>query len=184
MSDKLSSAFRKIQNDLDLSGYLKQVCLGIEEETISKKVLEEILTSNEVNHSIAKVDFIHLIFEYIKIVLQDNILTMSEKEDIKVLKLWFEIQPGDFYFHNKANVENIITYQLTRIYQDNLVTEEEALFKVDLQEIFDFSFDQMNDYSKIEASVSIQQGADLKDLDIFFTQKEYFKLKSASPRCP
>jgi len=177
MSDKLSSAFRKIQNELDLSGYLKLVCLSIEEKTISKKVLQEILTSNKVNHSIAKVDLIHLIFEYIKIVLQDNILTISEKEDIKLLKLWFGIQPGDFYFHNKQNVENIITYQLTRIYQDNFVTEEEALFKVDLQEIFDLSFDQMNDYSKIEASVSIQQGADPKDLDVFFKQSEYFKIK-------
>jgi len=87
---------------------------------------------------------------------------------------------GDFYFHNKQNVENIITYQLTRIYQDNFITEEEALFKVDLQEIFDLSFDQMNDYSKKEASLSIQQGADPTDLDVFFTQKEYFKLKSAS----
>ena len=94
--------------------------------------------------------------------------------------MWFGIQPGDFYFHNSHNVENIITYQLSGIYQDNFITEEEALFKVDLQETFDLSFDQMNDYSKSEASLSIQQGADPKDLDVFFTHKEYFKLKSVS----
>jgi hypothetical protein len=180
MSDKLSSAFWKIQNELELSGYLNQVCSSIVEKTISKKKLEEILTNNEINYSIAKVDLLHLIFEYIKIVLQDNILTVNEKEDIKLLKLWFGIQPGDFLFHNSSNVENIIAYQLSRIYKDNFITDEEALFKVDLQEIFDLSFDQMNDYSKTEASFSIQQGADPKDLDIFFTQKEYFKLKSPS----
>jgi hypothetical protein len=33
----------------------------------------------------------------------------------------------------------------------NFVTDEEALLKVDLQEIFDLSFDQMNNYSKIQA---------------------------------
>ncbi len=180
MSDKLSSAFEKIQNELELSGYLKEVCLHIVEKTFTKNVLEEILTNNGVNESIAKVDLIHLIFEYIKIALQDNVLTISEKEDIKLLKLWFGIQPGDFYFHNNYNIENIITDQLTRIYQDNFITEEEALFKVDLQEIFDLSFDQMNDYSKTEASLSIQQGADPKDLDVFFSQKEYFKLKPSS----
>jgi hypothetical protein len=178
MSDKLSSAFWKIQNELELSGYLKEVCLQIAEKTLNKKVLGEILTNTGVNDSIAKVDLIHLILEYIKIALQDNILTQSEKEDIKLLKLWFGIQPGDFYFHSKHNIENIITRQLSRIYQDNYITDEEALFKVDLQEIFDFSFDQMNDYSKTEAALSVQQGADPKDLDIFFTQKEYFKIKS------
>lgn len=180
MSDKLSSAFEKIQNELELSGYLKEVCLHIVEKTFSKNVLEEILTNNGVNNSIAKVDLIHLIFEYIKIILQDDILTVNEKEDIKLLKLWFGIQPGDFYFHNSYNVENIISYQLSRIYQDNFITEEEALFKVDLQEIFDLSFDQMNDYSKTEAALSIQQGADAKNLDVFFTHNEYFKLKSSS----
>jgi len=180
MSDKLSSAFWKIQNELELSGYLKEVCLHITEKTFSKTVLEEILINNGVNHSIAKVDLIHLIFEYVKIALEDNILTVNEKQDIKLLKLWFGIQAGDFYFHNSSAVENIITYQLSKIYRDNFITEEEALLKVDLQEIFDLSFDQMNDYAKTEASLSIQQGADPKNLDVFFTQKEYFKLKPTS----
>lgn len=34
----------------------------------------------------------------------------------------------------------------------------------------------MNDYSKTEASISLQKEIDAKDLDIFFTQKEFFKL--------
>lgn len=48
---------------------------------------------------------------------------------------------------------------------------------MDLQEIFDLSFDQMNDYAKVEPAISIQKGADSKSLDVFFTHKEFFKLK-------
>ncbi len=180
MSPKLSSAFLKIQNELELSGYLKEICSHIIEQSINKKGVEGILSRNEINSTVAKIDLVHLIFEYIKIALQDNVLTISEREDIKQLKLWFGIQPGEFYSQYRQKIENIMTYQLSRIYQDNFITEEEALFKVDLQEIFDLSFDQMNDYSKSEAIISIHQGADPKDLDVFFTHTEYFKLKSPS----
>lgn len=74
-------------------------------------------------------------------------------------------------------VENVIVYQLSQIYRDNFVTPEEALLKVDIQELFDLSFDQMNEYSKKQAITSIQLGADVKDLDVFFSHNEYFKLK-------
>ena len=101
----------------------------------------------------------------------------TKKENIKFLKILFHIQPGDFHFHNKKEIEATIASQLSRIYQDSYITDEEALLKVDLQEIFDLSFDEMNDYSKVEASISIQKGTDPKHLDVFFTNKEYFKLK-------
>lgn len=72
----------------------------------------------------------------------------------------------------------VIGYQLSKIYADNFVTPEEALLKIDMQELFDLSFDQMNEYAKKEAIASIQQGADTENLDVFFTCNEYFKLKS------
>ncbi len=96
------------------------------------------------------------------------------------MKGLFQIQPGDFHLHNKGDIETVITHQLSKIYQDNFVTSEEALFKVDIQEIFDLSFDEMNEYSKIEAATAIQHGIDPKNLDVFFTYNEYFKLKTKS----
>jgi hypothetical protein len=71
------------------------------------------------------------------------------------------------------------SFSLSKIYEDNFVTPEEALLKVDLQELFDLSFDQMNEYSKKEAIASIQKGAAAEDLDVFFTHTEYFKLRSS-----
>ncbi len=176
-TEDLSISFLEIEEKLSLSAYLKEICSSIIDKTINKKSIDEILNKYGVSHSLVKVDFICLIFEYIRIALEDNILTIIEKENIKFLKLLFHIQHGDFYFHNKTDVEATITYQLARIYADDYITDEEALLKVDLQEIFDLSFDQMNDYAKIEASVSIQKGVDPKNLDIFFPSKEYFKLK-------
>jgi hypothetical protein len=122
---------------------------------------------------------LHLIFEYIKLSLEDNLLTNEERDHIRYLKKIFHIQPGDFQLHIGLLVERVITFQLSKIYEDDFVTPDEALLKVDLQELFDLSFDQMNEYSKKEAIVSIQNGAEAEDLDVFFTYTEYFKLKSA-----
>lgn len=175
--ENLIISFQKFKKNLVLSNYLQQICSSIIDQSISKSKVEEILQNENVDFFIAKVDFLNLIFEYIKGALEDNILTNIEKENIKFLKIIFRIKPGDFYFHNKPNIEAAINFQLARIYLDNNITTDEALLKVDLQEIFDLSFDQMNDYAKTEAAISIQNGADINNLDIFFTNKEFFKLK-------
>lgn len=175
--ENLSISFQEIEKRVVLSDYLQEICSAIIDKSISKESIDEVLKRKSVNYSIAKVDFLHLIIEYIKNILEDDILTAIEKENVKFLKVLFRIQPGDFYYHNKADIEATIAFQLSRIYQDNYISEEEALLKVDLQEIFDLSYDQMNDYAKVEAAISIQKGADPKSLDVFFTHKEFFKLK-------
>ena len=175
--ENLRISFQEIEKKILLSDYLQEICSAIINKSISKESIDEILKRKSVNYSIAKVDFLHLIIEYIKNILEDDILTVTEKENVKFLKVMFRIQQGDFYYHNKADIEATIASQLSRIYQDNYISDEEALLKVDLQEIFDLSFDQMNDYAKVEAAISIQKGADPKSLDVFFTHKEFFKLK-------
>lgn len=172
--EKLSNAFLQIEKKFNLKGYLKKICDEITLKTISRKRIEDLLKSENINYSIAKVAFLHLIFAYIVIALEDNILTRTEKEDIKFLKLLFRIQPGDFYLHNKTDIEAALTFQLSKMYEDCYVTNEEALLKVDLQEIFDLSYDEMNGYAKNEAAFSVKNGADPRNLDILFTQKDFF----------
>lgn len=178
-SETFKLAFEEIQNRIELPKYLNAICLnlsiGLQTDI---KTVNNILDEYSVNYSVAKVEFLHLIFEFIRLALEDNVLTNDEKFEIIYLKKVFKIQPGDFYIHNRLELGNVITYQLSKIYKDNFVTPEEALLKVDIQELFDLTYDQMNEYSKKEAIVSIQQGADVKDLDVFFTHTEYFKLKS------
>jgi hypothetical protein len=174
----LSSAFEKMVKDLELPEYLNEICSHIANRTISKSKVDQILMSHNINSSIAKVDFMHVILEYIKRTLEDGILTDEEKKNIKFLKVWFSIKPGDFYLHNKLDVEKVITTQLSKMYKDEFINDEEALLKVDLQEIFDLSFDEMNDYSIKHASDAIYHGKDPKNLVVFLKFQDYFKLKS------
>ena len=175
----LSLAFKRINADLPLLPYLQVICDGIADGKTGKQEVDKILLNYGVNRSVATVEFLHLIFAYIKIALEDEKLTDDEMANIKFLKTLFHIQPGDFYYHNKWDVEKTIMDQLSKIYADDFITEEEAELKSAIQEIFDLTYDQMNEYAKIKAAVSIKKGADPKDLDIFFTYEEYFKLRPA-----
>jgi len=172
--ENLGDAFAQIETKLNLSGYLKKICGEITNKTVSRKFIDDLLKSENINHSIAKVAFLHLVFTYIKVALEDNILTTAEKENIQFLKRLFRIQPGDFYLHNKTDIETTLTCQFSKMYEDNYVTNEEALLKADLQEIFDLGYDEMNGYAKIEAALSVKNGADPKNLDILFTHKDFF----------
>jgi hypothetical protein len=176
--ENLSSAIEKMAKELQVPEYLNEICNYIIDQTVSKEKVNQVLINHNINSAIAKVDFIHLILEYIKRSLEDNILTTDEKKNIKLLKAWLSIKAGDFFLHNKLDVEKIISIQLSKIYEDEFVNDKEALLKVDLQEIFDLSFDQMNDYAITHASQSIYHGTDPKNLDVFLIFKEYFKLKS------
>jgi hypothetical protein len=175
--DNLSYSFEKMVKELELPFYLNEICTHIANRTISKSKVDQVLMNHNINISIAKVDFIHVILEYIKRTLDDGILTDEEKKNIKFLKAWFSIKPGDFYLHNKSDVEKVITAQLVKMYKDEFINDEEALLKVDLQEIFDLSFDEMNEYSIKHASDSISHGKDPKNLDIFLKFHDYFKLR-------
>ena len=161
--EKFRMAFEEIQKRIELPEYLKAICTKLSTEKTEIDV-NKILNRCGINDSIAKVDFLHLIFEYIKLSLEDDLLTNEERDHIRYLKKIFHIQPGDFQLHISLQVERVITFQLSKIYEDDFVAPHEALLKVDLQELFDLSFDQMNEYSKKEAIVSIQNGAEAEDL--------------------
>ena len=176
--DKLNSDLKEILRRTELPLHIQEIISKIDKGKITIAEVEKTCSSFNVNYSMAKVDFLHFIFEYIRLALQDDILSLEEKEVIGYFKRIFKITPGDFIFHTREKVENVINYQLARMYSDNYITQEEALLKIDLQELFDLSFDQMNEYSKLEATTSLKQGANVEDLDVFFTHTEYFDLKS------
>ena len=115
-----------------------------------------------------KENSISLIIHYIYNALNDNKLTQAEKENIKFLKMALEVKEGDFGKNKKIKMEvaNIIKTQLRLIYiDDDKIDEEEALHKVDLQEIFGLSYDEFSVFDKFEAQLAIQRGARLENLD-------------------
>jgi hypothetical protein len=177
-NEKLKNALQEIQDRVELPKHIKGMLCKIADGTITIPEVKKNCFIFGINLSVAKIDFLHFIFEYIRIALNDDILSAEEKQVIGYFKRIFTIMPGDFISHTHNQVENVIKYHLLKMYSDNYITPEEALLKVDLQELFDLSFDQMNEYAKLEAVTSLKQGAAIGDLDVFFTHTEYFDLKN------
>lgn len=71
------------------------------------------------------------------------------------------------------DVDATIALQLSRIYSDDFINDDEALLKVDLQEIFDLSFDEMNEYAQREVTVSLAKVL-MQKTWIFFSLRKNF----------
>lgn len=92
-----------------------------------------------------------ILLDYADIILEDDVLTPEELTNLKMLKLFFRIEEGDFQKNNKFNrVQTIIIKQLEKLYADNILDEQEALHQSDLQGVFGLGFDE---YEKIVQKV-------------------------------
>lgn len=92
-----------------------------------------------------------VLLDYADIILEDDVLTPEELTNLKMLKLFFRIEEGDFQKNNKFDrVQTIITKQLEKLYADNILDEQEALHQSDLQGVFGLGFDE---YEKIVQKV-------------------------------
>lgn len=120
--------------------------------------------------------FIKLILLYIKVALKDNIITDEEIKNIRFLKLLFNIEEGDFTKEKiiSNEVSRIIRTQIYLMHQDdNKIDSQEALQKVNLQEIFGLSYDEFLSLNNDAAIEALEKGADLLDIDTFITIKEF-----------
>ena len=84
-----------------------------------------------------------VLLDYADIILEDDVLTTDELRNLKMLKLFFRVEEGDFQKNNKfARVESIIVRQLEKLYADNIIDEKEALHQSDLQGVFGLGYDE------------------------------------------
>ena len=84
-----------------------------------------------------------VLLDYADIILEDDVLTPDELRNLKMLKLFFRIEEGDFQKNNKfARVESIIIRQLEKLYADNIIDEQEALHQSELQGVFGLGYDE------------------------------------------
>lgn len=137
-------------------------CNNILDRANIQKVLAE--------HKIKKIEdlkeeLIDLLIVYINLVLNDHIISDNEKFNVGVLKKYFKIKEGDFYTIRYQEVEDILHRQFGRIYSDNNISTEEAIHSVNLQELFNLSYDQFDKLKENEISRALEQGADITDLD-------------------
>lgn len=92
-----------------------------------------------------------VILDFIESCLEDGLITREEMSSVKMLKLYFKIEEGDFKVVGLNNrVKSLLILELEKIYEDSVVDENEALTEVDLQEMFGLSYDE---FLEIENSV-------------------------------
>lgn len=115
-----------------------------------------------------KDQLVNVMFDYIDLCLEDDVLTQSEMQDFQTLQRFFRIQEGDFIrCHKEREIKNVLTEQLRKIQSDKVVDKAEALMKNDLQAMFGLSYDQFLAIENEVSKESIKNGANPLDLDTF-----------------
>jgi len=118
-----------------------------------------------------------LLMFYLKVVLNDNLISEEELRNIRFLKLLFGIEEGDFLKHTDLASEttNIIKSQVDLIYSDDEVSSQQAIHKVNLQEAFGLNYDEFLHLSSKAALESLERTGDWIRIDTFISEKDYHK---------
>ena len=123
-----------------------------------------------------------LLMFYLKVVLKDNLITDEELLNIRFLKLLFGIKEGDF--NKQKDIENevilIIKSQLKLIYTDDKVSFQEAIHKVNLQEVFGLNYDEFLLLSNQIVLDSLNRGDNWIEIDSFITTNAYYSWVEAN----
>lgn len=110
-----------------------------------------------------------VVLDYIELCLKDGLITSDEMQSTKILKMFFNIEEKDFYDLNlKERVSFLLSIELEKLYEDKVIDENEALTKVDLQELFGLCYDDFYEIDKVVAKNAVQKGANKKDFGTYF----------------
>lgn len=114
------------------------------DEQMNSLALDKVLADKGIRRiTDIKEKTLDVLLDYADIILEDDILTSDELRNLKMLKLFFRIEEGDFQKNNKfVRVESIIVRQLEKLYADNIIDEQEALHQSELQGVFGLGYDE------------------------------------------
>ncbi|MDM1398196.1 hypothetical protein HX049_13570 [Myroides odoratimimus] len=98
--------------------------------------------------------------------LKDDCITVEELNDFIALKKIFSIKQGDFIRYKEFEIQEILKQQFIRMYSDKFIDNKEAITQVNLQIMFDLSYDKFEEFKKEEVILALINGADPKNLDI------------------
>lgn len=163
---ELHDAFGVILSIESFSDYISDIAELIYNNELSREHLERTFWEHKISSvEDIKEELLDLLIVYINLILNDHIISEKEKSNIELLKLYFKIKEGDFYNNRYFEVEDILHRQFERLYFDNVINKEEALHNVDLQDLFDLSYDQFDEFKEKEVQKALENGADITDLD-------------------
>lgn len=175
---ELHEAFGVILSIESFSDYIADIAELIYNNNLNKGNLNKILQEHRIRRiEDIKEGLLDLLIVYINLILNDHIITDNEKRNIGLLKIYFKIKEGDFYNNRYYEIEDILHRQFERLYFDNIINKEEAIHNVELQDLFDLSYDQFDEFKEKEVRNALERGADISDLDTAKYPK-VFKIKA------
>lgn len=150
----------------DASSYILDIATLLADEKLSPASLKEVLHKHKIDSiSNIKLELLDLLLIYAGMILDDQLIDNAEATNFNFMKRLFGIQEGDFYKHRYAAMQEVLSAQFALIYADNRVDTREAMHHVELQELFDLSYDQFLAFQKEEVNRSLKSGAEPLDLD-------------------
>lgn len=166
--DRLKVPFGKLLSTENFGEITNYIAGLINQGQLTSKSLDSLFQENNIKE-IGKIknEILDLILSYINLILDDNFITTEEAENVNFIKRFFKIKEGDFYFNKYREIEIILDRQLEHMYQNDSIDSEEALQKVELQELFDLSYDQFLEISQKAVKAALDRGANPAELDTF-----------------
>ena len=163
---ELHNAFQAIVSNGNFNSCITDIAELIYNDNLNPDSFKEVLENHDIEKpQDIKENLLDLLINYIKIVLDDHAITDVEKKNVGLLKLLFKIKEGDFYKYRYYEIGDILRRQFKLLYEDNDISKEEAIYKVELQDFFDLSYDQFDLLKENEIRRALSEGADIKDLN-------------------
>lgn len=162
-SETISHFLKEKANEIENKFFVDILSLS----AIDVETIDSLLKKHNI-HKVEdiKIESIELLLDYANFILRDNVISEDEFVDFEILKKIFKIKEGDFLTLRKNEVNEILQKEFIRIYSDDYVDEREHLLNLNLQFLFDLSYDEFESFKKDEVIFSLMNGANPKDLDI------------------
>jgi hypothetical protein len=165
---ELQEPFGRILSSEDFGDATNDIAELIYLGQFNQRNLEDLLLEHGINDlNKIKAPVLDMIICYINVILDDNHITSKEAENVRYLKRFFKVKEGDFYSKKHFEIGRILDRQFEYMYQNNKIDNTEALQKVQLQGLFDLSYDQFLKLSDRAVKSAINRGADPMDLDTY-----------------
>lgn len=161
----LSEAFNIVLEKGTFKNYIIDTVKLVCNNELNRENLDRIIKEYHTDYENAKLDLMDLLLSYINMVVGDHIITEKERKNARFLKLFFRIKEGDFHKYRYDEIKLICQNQFLRLYKDNNIDYGEELYTVAMQDLFDLSYSQMNEFKQDEIVRALSEGANIVNLD-------------------
>jgi hypothetical protein len=149
--DILRRHFSAVLADAGSTGAVGEILSLLSQGCLKRAAFAEIIERHELNReSWFSKQRLDLVLGYVSALVADGDLDAEHLKAISNLKNCLGVTEGDFVSLRPAEVAAILAGELEQILEDDSIDEEEDLRQADLQDVFDLSYDQYLQLTRIE----------------------------------